>query len=90
MALVGSRVELDADEVRGQAERAGCGVPWSPGWHGGWAGLSFTPSSVPRGQAEQPGARLSLLGLYGLLRSRSRPDCRFLWKFRGVSARRVG
>lgn len=28
MALVGSRVELDADEVRGQAERAGCGVPW--------------------------------------------------------------
>lgn len=26
MALVGSRVELDADEVRGQAERAGLGA----------------------------------------------------------------
>lgn len=26
MALVGNRVELDADEVRGQAERAGAGA----------------------------------------------------------------
>lgn len=76
MALVGSRVELDADEVRGQAERAGPGAGGrgrdaeprgGPGWHRGLAGLSFTARSVPRGRAEQSGASLSLLGPYGLL-----------------------
>lgn len=51
----------------------GCGVPRGPGSHGGWAGLSFAPRSVPRGRAAQYRAGLSLVGPSGLLRNRSGP-----------------
>lgn len=73
MALVGSRVELDADEVRGQAEGAGPGAGGVGGMRrpagsrlaGRDGRLSFTPGSVPRGRAAQPGAGPSLPGSSG-------------------------
>lgn len=45
MALVGSRVELDADEVRRQAERAGAGAR---GWGG--RGKDAETRGVPTGR----------------------------------------
>lgn len=97
MALVGSRVELDADEVRGQAEGAGPGAGGVGGmrrpagsWLAGRVGrLSFTPGSVPRGRAAQPGAARAFLYPLGILPGRFEPDCRLPWKFRGVSAGRA-
>lgn len=98
MALVGSRVELDADEVRRQAERAGpgtggCGRMRSPAGSRLARRVSravLHAEERPTGPGRAAGARQSLFGPHGLLRSRSGPDCRFLGKFREVSAGRVG
>lgn len=100
MALVGSRVELDADEVRGQAERAG---PGTGGHRRAWEGCGASAGTeggqgCPSRRGASHGARQSSPGqpeppwtLWAFAEPFwTRLLCRFLWKFREVSAGRVG
>lgn len=65
MALVGSRVELDADEVRGQAERAGPGT--------GGRGRDAEPPGVPAGTEGGQGCPLRRGASHGARQSSPEP-----------------